>query len=167
MKHLLNVTVKLLMIAALLSLTACGGGGGGGTPIQEQAVVDMSLTGGNDTIGSIYVELVLPEGFTLDTDSEGLPTDNALGTAIANSYIQANYMPEDATDLGQLNLALIGSNGFPAGVFSTLRHDLAAGEALPLETEFQVGTLTVTDLNGVELSGYDLEFTIQKQKVTP
>jgi hypothetical protein len=165
-------TTSLTAIVLLLSLAACGGGGGGGEgggskPVaQQQAVVGMTLTGGSGTVGSVYLELELPDGFTLKTDAQGNLSEGVLITNQPDTYMESVYLPEGNVNYGLLRMASIRSNGFLTQKFCTLFHDLATNEVLPSREEFVVKTLTVTNLNGVRLSGYDVAISVQKQEVS-
>lgn len=137
------------------------------TVTHEQAVTSLTLVGGSDTIGTIQFDLILPSGYSLSTDTLGDLSTGVLTISIADSRVDTNYLPEDNLNFGQLTLALINANGFPAGSFATLAHDLVSDEALPLNADYIVSNLLVTDLNGVELAGYSVEIGIQQQTVLP
>lgn len=173
MKHFLNIAKYLMLALSLLALTACGGGGGGGgeAPIQPagpaQAVISLALTGGSDVIGSISVDIDLPEGFSLPVDVDGELIAGILGTNLQNATVLAKYQPEDALTVGHLRLVFIDFDGFSPGEFATLIRDMTLGEVLPLAVGFTVSNLTVTGLDTTELFGYNLDITVQSQVITP
>ncbi len=166
-KRIVSVWVSLLLFALL---TACGGGGGGGeggTIPVPHAVAMLALTTGGDTIGSIDLVLDLPEGFHLATDGAGGLLEGVLQEEIADVFTLTEYLPEDAFNLGRLHLVLISPEGFTSGAFLSLRRPLAAGELLPPAEAFVVSSLTVTNLEGVGLSGYDFILSLSQETTVP
>jgi len=121
----------------------------------------MALRGSVDTIGSVALDLELPEGFIQGTDQGTLATD------LPDTYIEAVYLPENSVEYGLLQMGLISAQGFSSQQFCTLSKEITAGETLPSQEEFVVTALTVTNLDGVELSGYDLAISIQRQEINP
>ena len=174
MNCFISKIIYVLMVFSLLSLTACGGGGGGGTTDDgtngggglepsSQAVANMILTGGADTVGSVSLDLELPEGFTLEIDNEGNLVEGVLTTDLPpDTHVEKVYQQEDSFNYGLLQIAIINPYGFSAGDFCSI-HNLTAGDYLPLPEEFTVTSLSVTDLNGVELLGYDVTITVEQQ----
>ncbi len=156
----------LIWITVVLLLAACGGDGGGALATTQQAAYTMALTAGSDTIGSIYLELDLSDGFTLETDVDGALIDGVLTTSLTDAQMIVSYTPEDNVYYGKIRLSLISATGFAPGEFATMVHELANGESLPLLNEFVVVQLTVTDLNSVTLAGYDLDATITQQEAS-
>lgn len=168
MKTIMNFLTILLLVLPLMSFTACGGGGGNDNPppvqTRQQAVVSLSLSGGIDTLGTLQFELLLPEGFNLAVDEQGQLLDGVLTTSLTTSaLVSPRYQPEEGQNSGQLTLALISAEGFNVGASATLMRNLASDETLPLASDFTLSNLIVTDLNGVELSGYNLEIGVNQQ----
>ncbi len=159
MKNRINPPVKLLLVTLRLCLTACGHGGDG-TSALDRPVISLSLVGDSATIGSLQFDLIFPQGFSLPTDAQGQLAADVV-TTVAASEISFNYLPEDALNLAQLTLARINANGFLPGQLATLTWTPAAGETLPQSSDFTISNLLVTDINGVDLTGYSLEISVQ------
>lgn len=162
MKNVLKLTIQLLLTSLLFCLAACGGGGGETPAAKEQAMITLTLAGGSGTLGALQFDLVLPDGFTLATDAQGQLINGVVTTSLTGVMVDDNYLPANAVNKGQLTLALISSSGFQAGASVILKRDLAAGEILPLGTDFIVNNLLVYDINGVQLSGYSIHVDVQR-----
>lgn len=167
--RLLNL---LLSFALLFTLSACGGGGGGGTtptpqPQAQKVTVTLGLQGNAaTTVGSVDIDVVLPDGFVLETDAAtGLPTNAALTLLITGATFAPNYIPETAAVNGAIKAGIIKSDGF-AGNASLVRmtHTFAAGATLPNANDFMV-TVIASDLNGAPLTGISELISISVQAV--
>lgn len=157
----------LVLISSITLLIACV------VSKSDHAVLSMTLEGGADTIGSVSLNITLPEGFILPTvtvvggfatDPEVFLDDGVVKTSIPDGYVMANYTPEDSSNLGQLQLYLVSAGGFMVGEFCTLVKKLDSDEELPLLENFEIVSLTVKDLDGVELSGYNVSLTMENQR---
>jgi hypothetical protein len=172
MQKQLLIYIQVLLVTLLLTLTACGGGGGGGSdtpppvipaPPVTQTVVLMTLDGGGDTIGSVYFEINLPDGFDLATTVGGDLIAGVLSTDQIGAYFESTYLPETISEFGQIQFSLIKADGFTTGE-AILTRTMVEGEILPLVEDFGITALIVTDLNGVELTGYTYSFTVESQE---
>jgi len=144
----------LSLLLLIVSLSACGGGGGSSPDVQE-ALVRLSLDSVSQTLGSVYLELDLPLGFTFEATGGEL-ADGVVTSNVSSSYIDSAYQPEAGADQGHLKLALISSSntGFNQISLFTITRPILATDPLPAESEFVVTDITVTDINGVKVAGY-------------
>lgn len=166
-KHLSKLFTFFLTATLLSSLTACGGGGGESTPApqpQAQAqkvTVTLGLQGSAATIvGSVDLDVVLPDGFVLETDSSNLPTASALTFIVNSDYAVANYTPETPTVNGAINSAIIKTTGFAGNTnLMQISRTYAVGTTLPTVDDFMV-TVVASDLNGVPLTAVTAQVSI-------
>jgi hypothetical protein len=153
-----------LSFTLLLFLTACGGGDGGGQP--QKVTATFALQGNAaTTVGAVDLDVVLPSGFALETDSSNQPTASALTFLVTGATFVPNYTPETATANGAIKAGIIKSDGF-AGNSSLLQISriYAAGAILPTADDFMV-TVVVSDLNGVALTGISGQSSVSSQPV--
>lgn len=146
----------LLPFTILIALTACGGGGGGGggtAPQAQKVTATLGLLGSaSTTVGSVDIDVVLPYGFVLETDTAtGLPLDTVLTLLVPGATFAPNYIPETASANGGIKAGIIKSDGFAGNAsLVQLTHTFAAGATLPTADDFIV-TVVASDLNGVPL----------------
>ena len=164
----------LISIALLLILTACGGGGGGSDedeettldPQAQQVTVTLGLQGNaTPLVGSVDLDVVLPDGFVLATDSSGQATAAALTFLVAGATGAANYLPATATASGKINAGIIKTDGFPGNAdLLQISRTYAAGASLPTANDF-MATVVASDLNGATLAGISERISINTQSV--
>ncbi len=136
----------LICLAALLALSACGGGGSdnSGTPVpvaSSATVVTLDLSEGNAAIGTIEIQLTLPEGFTLESDPEDASSaSNSVAILAGNGdgLLVTTYTPESPFENARLTLLLADAEGFAPGPLFEIVRVMASGDILPLSTEFTV-----------------------------
>lgn len=168
-KNLPKQLALLIVFTLLFSLTACGGGGGETTPTpqpQAQTVtVTVALQGNAATIvGSVDLDVVLPDGFVLEIDTAtGQPTDTALTFLVPGATFALNYLPETTAVNGEIKAGIIKSDGF-AGNSSLVQvsRTYAAGATLPTANDFMV-TVVASDLYGVALTGISEQISVSFQ----
>lgn len=167
-KHLSKL-LSLLLTFTLLLLSACGGGGGGPTPQPQKVTVTLGLQGDAATVvGSVDVDVVLPDGFVLEMDnSTNQPTATALSIMVSGATFAANYIPESTVANGEILAGIIKGDGF-AGNASLVQifRTYAAGTTLPTADEFIV-TVVASDLDGVPLTNISGQINIDTQPVLP
>lgn len=158
----------LLPLSLLIALTACGGGGGGGeatpTPQAQKVTVTIGLQGNSAvTVGSVDLDVVLPDGFVLETDNVAQPPASALTLLIDNATTATNYTPETSASNGGIRAAIIKTDGFAgnAGLMQ-LSRIYTAGATLPKTDDFMV-TVIASDLNGAPLTGITAQVNITAQ----
>lgn len=166
-KYLSKLFFLLFTSTLLLSLTACGGGGGGDgeTIPQAQKVTATFALQGNAAalVGAIDLDILLPAGFVLETDSSNQPTASALIFLVNGATAVANYTPETSAANGAIKAGIIKIDGF-AGNSSILQisRTYAVGATLPTAGDFMV-TVTASDLNGVALPGISGQISVSSQ----
>lgn len=155
---------KFIAALALLVLAACGSDGGQYTRTN----VIFTVNGPAATIGAIDLTATLPTGFNLRTTTGGVLADGVLTPSpdiSADATLAANYTPEDAVFLGQIQVGLIHTTGFAPGDFLILHRTLPEGETSPLSTDFLEDNFVVSDENGAPIAGYTLAITVQDEIV--
>jgi hypothetical protein len=169
-----SLTLPLSLIL-LLTLTACGGGGGGGneggtggvTTLQAQKVTATFALQGSAaaTVGSVDLNVLLPVGFVLETDSAAQPIASAMTLLVNGATTAAQYIPATTAANGEIKAAIIKTDGFAgnAGLMQISR-TYAAGATLPTANDFMV-TVIASDLNGVSLTGITEQISITAQPV--
>ncbi len=124
-----------ILIFVLSLLSACGGGGGGSTPQPGTAIVSLATavrgtipTG--TTITGYDVTIDLPAGVTVKSTTQPPQTDTgvvaASGVATGSTIIAA-YTPANGVTPGKVRILVANQNGMPAGEFSKVTCDVAAG----------------------------------------
>jgi hypothetical protein len=163
MEEKMNKSIlKFLAPFLLLPLFACGGGSGSAAPhaaTEQQVDLTVALQG-SGIPGAVDIVVVLPEGFILEVDEDGEPTDTALVELVESAFMMVSYTPETTEDNGRLAIAFINTSGFAedAAMFK-ISKIYAAGSAPPSEDDFEV-TLMAFDLDGVELPGITANRTL-------
>jgi hypothetical protein len=162
-KHLL--LPLLLTFTLLLSLSACGGGGEP-TPQPQKVTVTLGLQGNAATVvGSVDVDIVLPDGFVLEMAPSGQPADTALTTLVLGATFAANYIPETTVANGEILVGIIKGDGF-AGNASLVQisRNYIAGATLPTAADFIV-TVVASDLTGAPLTNISGQINVNTQPV--
>lgn len=133
----------LMLSSTLLLLTACGDDVSDPTklmPLAHKVTVTIALNGSPETmIGSVGLDMVLPEGFVLETDSMGQPTGSALSFLVNGAMADVNYI----SNTGELNAAIIKTEGF-AGDTALMQISCIypANAIIPTKNDFIVNAVT-------------------------
>ncbi|PKN12661.1 MAG: hypothetical protein CVU69_06405 [Deltaproteobacteria bacterium HGW-Deltaproteobacteria-4] len=166
-----KLLILLFFLTLLLVLNACGGGGGStpaatpSTPSTAQKVtVTFALQGAPDTIYSADLDVVLPDGFALETDSLNQPTASALSFLVIDATAVVNYLPATTAN-GEVIVGIIKSDGF-SGDASLMQIVCVypAGATLPTADDFIV-TAFASDSAGVDLSGISAQLSVTTEAV--
>jgi len=148
----------LVPLLLMLCLDGCkgsnGGGGNDGTKQPTKAIVTLfsSVTGSvpeGAIITGYDVTLTLPEGTTVQSTVSSPQTDSGvitLSSGAAGSSFIGVYSAATSTLPGTVRILLANGTGISAGVFCTVKCDVAAGSN-PSSSAF-----TVSDFSA---SGYD------------
>lgn len=163
-KHLSKLLPLLSALSLLLFLTACGGGGGETTSQSQKVTTTFVLQGDAALlVGAVDLDLLLPAGFGLETDSSNQPTASALTILVDGATAAVNYTPETIAVNGAIKAGIIKSDGF-AGNSSLLQisRTYAAGVTLPTAGDFIV-TVAASDLSGVALTGISGQINVSSQ----
>jgi hypothetical protein len=162
-----SVLKVLALVLLLIPLLACGGGGGGDTPAPAAVAQRVDLTAGlegDGAVGAVDVEIVLPEGFILEVDDSGQPTDTALAKLVEGGNMAVNYTPETEATNGQLIIAIISASGFePSADLLKVSRIYAAGASLPAADDFAI-SIEAFDLDGAAMPALSL---ITNLTITP
>lgn len=163
-KNLAKRIPLLFTFTLLLFLFACGDGD---TPQEAHEVtVAFALQGNAATVvGSVDLDVVLPDGFVLETDSTNQPTTSAMTLLVPDATFALNYIPATVAANGAIKGAIIKAGGFAGNAnLVQMTHTFAAGATLPNANDFVV-TFVASDLNGVPLSGVTGQISITTQPV--
>lgn len=162
-KRLTKLLSRLFSFSFLLILTACGGGGGGSdaSPQPQKATVTFALQGGPAIVNSVQLNVVLPEGFVLETDTSDQPTVSALTLLVTRAEINDfSYTPETPVINGEITVAIAKVDGFPGDAnLMQISCTYAPGTTLPTVDDFIV-TVDASDLNGASLVGITEKISI-------
>ena len=164
MVAVLNKIFRLLLVGFLLCLPACGGGGGSSssdsTPV-EQAIITLALAGpGTDMIGSVQFDLILPDNFAVDVDSQGLLVDGVVALMVPGTIV-SGYQEQTPSAYGEVNLGVIdGTLGLVPGNLVAITYDLDPFESRPLPVEFTIENLEVSDGSGL-FPGYSITISVE------
>lgn len=169
-KTLLKLFTLLCSLALILVLSACGSGGSTPTKVQlqpQKVTATVALQGAPETIvGAVRLDVVLPTGFVLETDSSSQPTVSALTFLVPgdNVLTATTYIPETGTANGLITTGIIKPNGF-AGNATLLRISCIypVGATLPTAEDFIVSLTTASDTEGLDLNGLSLQITISTE----
>ncbi len=141
------------------------GDDGSHTMLTLNAVKKLRLTLTGSAVSSvraIIATLTLPDGLTLETDTNGVPLPKVfqlIGSAANNQFniSYSHYLPASATSPATLTMTLLAPyGGLTAGDIIAINFDVAAGSAV---ASFTAGNLSGTrywDMNGAELTASDL-----------
>lgn len=163
-----KLLILLFSLTLLLVLNACGGGGGStpaATPSTAQKVtVTFALQGAPDTIYSADLDVVLPDGFVLETDSPNQPTASALSFLVVGATAVVNYLPATTAN-GEIIVGIIKSDGFSGGAsLMQIVCTYPAGATLPTADDFIV-TAFASDSAGVDLSGISAKLSVTTEAI--
>ena len=136
---MIKLLVLTLSLTLLLLLTACGDDVSDPTKLSPQAhkvTVTIGLNGSPETmVGSVYLDVLLPEGFVLETDSMGQPTENALSFLVADAMPVVNY----ASATGEITAAIIKTDGFAGdAALMQVSRIYPNNATLPTENNFDI-----------------------------
>lgn len=162
-----------LTACTVLAVFGCGGDGGGGTssttpetPGAPTAVLKLSTQGtlpAGTLIGGVDVTMNLPEGVTARADSAGATEAGvvaASGDAQGGTAV-AKYTDASGSTPGQVRAAVVKAQGFTTGEFVTINCDFTG--TAPTAAGFTVAALSVTDVNGVAITGLSVTPAVQIQ----
>ena len=150
----------LLCVIVLLILPACGGGGGDGggggndSPQPQKATVTFALQGSPAIVNSVQLNIVLPDGFVLETDTSNEPTVSALTLLVTGAELnEFSYTQATSAINGEISVAIAKLDGFPSDTnLMQISCIYAPGAAPPTVGDFIV-TVDASDLNGGPLDG--------------
>lgn len=166
LKPLTKLLALLFSFSILLILTACGGGGSGDdvSPRPQKATVTFALQGGPAIVHSVQLQVVLPDGFVLETDTSNQPTGSALTLLVTGAELNdVSYLPATSASNGEIIAAIGKIEGFPGDAsLMQISSTYAPGAALPTVGDFIV-TVDASDLNGVALSGISEKISVDIQ----
>lgn len=157
----MNVITRFFMFFIIVTLAACGGGGGGGgdtpaTTTKTTAVLKIGSTGvPNDTIIGVGLEITLPLGVTVATDTNGavpLSVANVSGT-LQGWGLLATYKPA-ANAMSNATLTLVASPN--AGPFVKESELFTVTCSLPVDntlTEANFSKAIITSFKPVNSAG--------------
>lgn len=139
----------------VVALSACGGGGSttGSTPapVAASKSYTLALQGNPVPASSIQFDLTLPAGATVSVNgADGSVAAGSLalsGGAPAGAYLQAK------DTAGTIAVAVISTQGIPAGPFATLTCSIPTGSTPPAGSSFAVSNLAVTDPSATPING--------------
>lgn len=146
-KPLSKLLAFTLSCTLLLLLAACGEDGSDPDRLSPQAhkvTLTIGLNGSpSATIGSADLDVILPEGFVLETDNSGQPTANALTFLVAGAMSVVSY---DSAN-GEIKTKIIKNDGF-AGDAELMQISCLypANATLPTGNTFGV-TVVAIDIN--------------------
>ena len=164
-KHHSKLLPLFLTFTFLLLLSACGSEDP--TPQRQKVTVTLGLQGSAATVvGSVDVDVVLPDGFVLEMDNpSGQPIDTALSLLVSGATFSSNYIPETSIANGEIIVGIIKGDGF-AGNASLVQisRTYAAGTTLPTADDFIV-TVVASDLDGVPLTDITGQINIDTEPV--
>ena len=171
-KALNKLLPRLFYFAVLLILTACGGGGGDGgggdggdaSPQPQKATVTFALQGGPAIVHSVQLNIVLPEGFVLETDTSNKPAVTALTLLVTGAELNDfAYTPATPVINGEITGAIVKIDGFPVDAnLMQISCIYAPGTTLPTVDDFIV-TVDASDLDGASLGGITEKISISIQ----
>lgn len=156
-KPLTKLLFLTLPFTLLLLLAACGDDVSDPTRLSPQAhkvTVTIGLNGNPVTmIGSVDLDVILPEGFVLETDSSGQPSESALTFLVDGAMSDVNY----ASATGEINAAIIKTAGFAGNAdLMQISRIYPANATLPTDNQFSVtvvaydfNTTTVNDISAM------------------
>lgn len=157
LKNRLKLLTLLFSLTLMLVLTGCGGGGGDDedpVPSVKTARVTIGIQRNDNTqvnnVGSVALEITLPDAFTLTVGTDGTPTSIIPLVGSLNSLQGTNYIHPLMT------LSLIDANAFSTGDLISFSRPMQSGEGLPAPESFQ---LLLTEVS--EISDDGLSTTIQ------
>lgn len=112
LKPLTKLFFYTLPLTFLLFLAACGDDVSAPSkllPLAHTVTVTIGLSGSPETrIGSVDLDVILPPGFVLETDSSGQPVNSALTFLVDGAMADVNY----ASANGKITAAIIKTDGF-------------------------------------------------------
>lgn len=158
---------KLLSFALSLTLsillTACGDDVSAPTQLSPQAhkvTITIGLNGSPATmISSVNLDVILPQGFVLETDDSGQPTDSALTFLVDGTMPAVNY----ASANGEIKAAIIKTDGFAGDVdLMQIACIYPANATLPTENDFIV-TAVAYDFNATAVDDISEKISISIQ----
>lgn len=161
-----RIIILISLVCLMLGIAGCGGGGNSSTNSaaarKTSSVVNLptSLT---QPIGGLQLTLNFPPGITVDTDTNGQPLGSVvqLSGGPASLVTAVKYVPATAVAGGTLKLIVTDVNGFVAGESVSITMNIVSGQ--PAKSDFSVTDITISDLNGVTLTGLpEPVFTIDK-----
>ena len=170
LKPLTKLLSALFFSSILLILTACGGGGSGGdgggnvSPQPQKATVTFALQGGPAIVHSVQLQVVLPDGFVLETDTSNQPIGSALTLLVTGAELNdLSYIPATPASNGEIIAAIGKVDGFPGDTnLMQISCTYAPGATLPTVGDFIV-TVDASDLNGVALGGISEKISVDIQ----
>ena len=164
----LKTLIKLLAFTLLFLLTACGADDTSDptklSPQAHKVTVTIGLNGSAaTTIGSVDLDVLLPAGFVLETDSSGQPTASALTFLVAGAMSEVNYVGST----GAINAKIIKTDGFPGDAdLMRISRVYPADATLPTDTSFSV-TVVAYDVgdpqNPTVISGLAERITVSTE----
>lgn len=123
----------------------------------------LNLTGpAVSSVRAIEATLTLPNGLTLETDTNGVPlpkTFQLIGSAANNqlNITSSHYIAASATSPATLKMALLAPNGgLAVGDIIVINFDVTAGSTTPSFTSGNLSEVKYWDVNGAELTVSDL-----------
>jgi hypothetical protein len=170
LKNPLKLLMLLFSLTLLLVLTACGGGGGGDNedpvPSVKTARVTIGIQKNDNTpennVGSVALEITLPDAFTLTVGTDGTPTSIIPLVGGLNSLQGTNYIHP------LLTLSLIDANAFSTGDLISFSRPLQSGEGLPAPESFQLLLTEVSEISAdgssttIQTGNYQATLTIEE-----
>jgi hypothetical protein len=158
---------QLFMLATLSTLSGCGSGGGdvnaASAALQTVITLSAQVTQGaiaSDAIKGIQLTLKLPEGVTVETDSNGKTVGGvvvASGKAAGSEIQVGNYVSSNGT----ITIVIAKSAGFGAGEYATITCGRASG-VIPASSDFVISDFkavecSVNDQQGVQNCGAEIQ----------
>lgn len=153
----MKLMARMIAIAALAIMAACGGGGGGSStpaPGTKTATLKLSTTGTPSAqLAGIGVTVTLPVGVTPSLNSNGTVSASVVtisGVAAPGTVATPGY--NAATRTLQMVIASNKAPGFGAGEFATLTLTVAAGIS-PSSGDFSLSAFSPVTLIGGTATG--------------
>lgn len=154
----MKLVARLMTIAAVAIMAACGGSGGGGStppaPGAKTSTIKLATTGTPSAqLAGIGVTVTLPAGVTPSLNTSGKVVASVVtvsGAAAPGTAVTPGY--NAATRTLQIVVASNSVPGFGSGEFATLTLDVAAGVTLK-NSDFSLTAFTPVTLTGGTASG--------------
>jgi len=165
----ISIVVRLVSVAAVFVLAACGGGGGGGgNPAPAPTTVQLKLSssakaGETPQIKGLSITLALPSGVTLKSVSgtkqtapgiirySGGPAFSNLTSQLIPRPLYGLYSSATAPGKNTVTLSFFGQAAFGAGEFATITCDVAPGVSVT-DNSFQTTAFSAAGDTDTELA---------------